>query len=611
MRITIGRVTGLALLLVAIHAVLTVIRVGSSWWWQDDLNMLAIVADRPLSVDLVIQDYNGHLQPASWLMAWLVTHFAPFAWWPAVTVQTGLVVATDVALLLLLQRLFGSRPAILVPLAAFCASTVPIAATVWWAAGMQWLPVMLSLALALYFHVGYVDSGRRRDAVGAVAAVAGGLFAFEKALTVVTVIVLVTVLYLVPGPFLRRPWRELRQRPKYWAAQGVLAAGYSTFYLIHSTATDVFIHSSATEAGAAPRPGLVDTLRLGSDLVFQTLLPSILGGPLEWYAGAASGSSWPMAPSLFLHLTWLIGAIVVIGSVMARRGAWRAWLIMGIYLAATVVMLSQARGGFIGPSIGRDVRYSTDLALLAPLCAALAWLPLRVGPAGDEGQVNREKDVIRNWTLARPRVLVAGAAVIVVLFTVGGFISGNRFMDRWTENPGEEYLENVRAGLSASDEPVDMFDQSVPRDIMVADFGDKNHLSHVIKPMAIQPRFVTWSPHVSIADPLGRIRKATVFGTASPLYAPLCGRTELVVPLASDVMDWAWKVKLTYTSNVETPAIITIGTGKIPVVLQPGQHDVFASFVGGGTTVKISGINPDARVCVSSAVVGDLLPMPE
>src|SRR4051794_11497516 len=140
--------TRLALLLVAVHGVVTAILVNSSWWWQDDLNLMSIVAGRPLSARLLLQDYNGHLQPASWLMAWLTTHVAPYAWWPVVVVQTSVVVATDVALFLLLRRLFGLRPAILVPLAAFCASVVPLTATVWWAAGMQWLPVTLSLVLA-------------------------------------------------------------------------------------------------------------------------------------------------------------------------------------------------------------------------------------------------------------------------------------------------------------------------------------------------------------------------------------------------------------------------------------------------------------------------------
>jgi hypothetical protein len=243
------------------------------------------------------------------------------------------------------------------------------------------------------------------------------------------------------------------------------------------------------------------------------------------------------------------------------------------------------------------------------VCAALAWLPLRVGPSDDEHLINRENDVIHAWTLARPRILIAGA-VVVVLFTVGGFISGNGFMDRWTTSPVEAYLENVRIGLSASAQPVNMFDQAVPRDIMVPDFGDAARFSHVIKPMAIQPHFITWSPHVSMADPKGKIRNATVSGVSSVQLQPLCGQNELVIPLGSEVIAWVWKVKLTYTSTAQTPAIITIGAGKVPIALQPGQHEVFATFIGGGTTVKISGLDPGAQVCVSSAVVGDLVPMP-
>src|SRR3954447_12169145 len=68
-----------AFLLIAVHTVATVLRLRGAWWWQDDFNMLDLTADQPLTPGLLLRDYNGHLQPASWLMAWTVTHLSPYA----------------------------------------------------------------------------------------------------------------------------------------------------------------------------------------------------------------------------------------------------------------------------------------------------------------------------------------------------------------------------------------------------------------------------------------------------------------------------------------------------------------------------------------------------
>ena len=69
------------------------------------------------------------------------------------------------------RGMFGTRPAILVPFALYCGTTLMLTSTVWWAAAMQWLPASLALAAGLYFHVGFLRSGDRRQAAGAVAAV--------------------------------------------------------------------------------------------------------------------------------------------------------------------------------------------------------------------------------------------------------------------------------------------------------------------------------------------------------------------------------------------------------------------------------------------------------
>src|SRR5690349_3963244 len=121
-------VVPVALALAAVHGVLTWSRLASSWFWQDDLNILGYVADRPLHAQLLF-DYNGHLQPGTWVLAWLSQTIAPLNWAFAGGVVLVLVVATDLALLAALVRMFGRRRGILLPFGLFCATTVTLPAT--------------------------------------------------------------------------------------------------------------------------------------------------------------------------------------------------------------------------------------------------------------------------------------------------------------------------------------------------------------------------------------------------------------------------------------------------------------------------------------------------
>lgn len=600
-------ITAGALLLIAIHTVATVLRLRDAWWWQDDFNILGQAAGQPFGLDLLLRAYNGHLQPATWLMAWAVTHVSPpYAWWMAAAVQTILVVATDLACYVLLRRLFGARPAILVPLAAFCASAITLTATLWWAAALQWLPVSLSLALALLCHVNYLDGGRRRSAVGAVAAVAGGLFCFEKALTVLPVLVLFSLLYLTPGPWWKRPLVALRRTPVYWAAQVALGFGWLLLYRAQVT------------GAPTPSTSFGDAVELGRQLVLYTVIPGILGGPIDWFGPAGSIVSWPAPPAAIRNLTWAVAAVVLLGSLALRRGAWRAWLILGLYVGLTVILVAQTRGAVFGPTIGRDLRYSTDLALLTPLCAALAWLPLRLRqtPARPEKQNEqvdaeqdahqRDTDVVRVWTNQRPGILIAGA-LAVVLVTAGGLISGARFMTMWQTNPAETYVNHLRDGL-AQGTPVTLFDQRVPPHVMIPEFGKAAQLSWITRPLDRRPRFVTSAADVQMVDDTGQIRPAKVEGVGSELNRPICGRRHVTVPLTSSVLAWAWIAQISYTSTNPTPAVVSLDTGTARIALEPGEHEIFAAIIGGGASVTVTGMDANARVCVSRVVIGNLAP---
>lgn len=598
------RVLPAALLLTAIQLLLTGSRLSRSWWYQDDFNILARVADRALTPGLLFSDYNGHLVPGSWAIAWVLDRVAPLQWWPAALLTLAIVAATDLMLLALLRRLFGDRPAILLPYAMFCSTSLVLTSTLWWAAALQWLPVSLSLVTALWFHVGYLRTRRRADAVGALVSVMLGLAFFEKALTTPVVLALFTVGYAVPGSLWRRPWRAFRQYWAYWLAHAALAGGYLWLYLSKVT----------IETGVASKAA--DILEVARLMILETLLPSLIGGPLNWYATPQSTiAAWPHPSPVLVVAGAVLTTAAAIGSTVLVRGAWRAWLLLAVYLGISVALVARVRLGFIGPFIGRDHRYLTDLAVMAPLCLALAWLPLRAGldaalVSQHEGSRPRERaERIRTRLARRPGVTAATAAIAVVAMIVGGVISGEAFMSNWSKNPSQAYFENLKGDLAAHYGPVYLFgDEVVPDLIMTPTFLADRQLGQVTKPLAVRPVVREAVPYFSIVDESGHLHDGVVRGVDAKITAAVCSTSTVpaIVQLPVALGAARWRLRLGYYTNRQTTARVAIGNNP-PVVmrLERGLHEVYISLLGGGSAqIRMDGVDAGASVCIGSATLG-------
>jgi hypothetical protein len=602
------RVLPTALLLSAVHLLLTGSRLSRSWWYQDDLNLLASAADRALTPDLLFSNYNGHLVPGSWLIAWVLDRVAPLQWWPAALLTLLIVAATDLMMLALLRRLFGSRPAILVPFAMYCATSLVLTSTLWWAASQQWLPVSLSLVTALWFHVGYLRTRRRRDAIGALLAVLFGLAFFEKAVTTPVLLALFTVAYAVPGALWRRPWRAFRQYWAYWLAHAALAGGYTWLYLARVT------------IDAGPGSKAADVLEVTRLMILETLLPSLIGGPLNWYSTPESTIiSWPHPSPVLVVTAAVLTAVAVLGSLLFVRGAWRAWLLLAVYLGISVLLVARVRLGFIGPFIGRDHRYLTDLAVVAPLALALAWLPLRGGldavlaqPARTSRRAERRRERSERFQarLARRRGAVAAtAAIAVVVITAGGVISGERFMTVWSKNPAEAYFGNLSADLRAHSGPVYLFgDEVVPDLIMTPTFLENRQIGRVTRALEVRPIVREAVPHFSVVDPSGHVHDGAIRGTDVPIPRAICATATApgVVQLPSAPGAGRWKLRLGYYTNRQTSARVAIGSNPpVEMRLERGLHEVYVSLLAGRSTqLRMDGVDAGASVCIGAVTVG-------
>lgn len=602
------RVLPAALLLTAVHLVLTGSRLSRSWWYQDDLNILATAADRALTPDLLLSNYNGHLVPGSWLIAWLLDRMAPLQWWPAALLTLAFAAATDLMLLAVLRRLFGSRPAILFPYAMYCATSLVLTSTLWWAASQQWLPVSLSLVTALWFQLGYLRTRRRRDAAGALLAVLFGLAFFEKAVTTPVLLALFTVAYAVPGPLWRRPWRAFGQYWAYWLGHAALAGGYTWLYLTRVT------------VDAGPASKAADVVEVARLMILETLLPSLIGGPLNWYSTPESTViSWPHPAPVLVVTAAALTVAALIGSLLFVPGGWRGWLLLAVYLGISVTLVARVRLGFIGPFIGRDHRYLTDLAVVAPLCLALAWLPLQAGldaalttaPRASPRALRRRARIERTQTrLARHRgAAAATATAAVVVITAGGIISGETFMTVWSKNPAEAYFRNLSADLSTHSGPVYLFDDEVVPDlIMTPTFLENRQLGHVTRPLRDPPVVAAAVPYFSVVDPSGHVHDGAVRGASVTLTSAICSTstTPAVVQLPTTPGAARWKLRLGYYTNRQTSARVSIGNNPpVEMRLERGLHEVYVSLLAGGSPeLRMDGVDAGASVCIGAATIG-------
>jgi hypothetical protein len=606
------RVLPMALLLTALQLLITGWRLSRSWFYQDDLNILATAAHRPLTPSLLLSNYNGHLVPASWAIAWVFDRIAPLQWWPAALLTFVITAANDVMLLALLRRLFGDRPAILFPYAMFCATTLTLTSTVWWAAALQWLPVSLSLLAALWFHVGYLQTGRGGDALGALVAVVFGLAFFEKALTTPLVLALFTVAYAVPGRLWVRPWRAFRRNWLYWLAHAALAGGFIALYL------------SRVQIKHGPTPKTSAMLETARVMIFDTFLPSLIGGPLNWFTTPASSiGSWPHPPVWLSAAGWILTLIAVLGSLILVRGAWRAWVLLAIFVAISVGLVVWARLSFVGPFIGRDHRYLTDAAVMAPLCLALAWIPLGGGldavldgdPSRRPAPRRERRDAARRAWLNRHRALTGATAALAILaITAGGIVSGEKFMDSWTKNPSQAYIETLQHDLAAHDGPVYLFpDGAVPDLVMVPTFEADRGFAHITQPMSVRPVVRNAVPSFSLVDPRGHLIEGTVRGSKAVIPTPVCATPTkaATVLLPASPAKGQWKLELGYFTNRQTSARVSVGPNPpVSMRLDRGLHDIYVNLpvAGGSPVIKVDGLDLGGSVCVGTATLGLAVP---
>ena len=451
------RRTPFALDAVSVHVVALVLLLGQvalrcwmllgSWFYTDDYRLLAQSRDEALDLDYLTSPFDSQFMPVGRFVAWTVSNSGEVAteWGTAVAFSMLFSTLAALACWWMLVTIFGTRLEILPLFAVYLFSALSAPALMWWAAGLNQLPLQAVWFASVATWVLYLRDRRWRWLAATTVVLVVGLLCYVKALLVLPVLALLALGYFASGglgsrlaPICRRYWPAA-------VAGGTTAGLYVLYYVVAIPQPFVEDDRGGGLAGA-----LADTM-LGT--AFGS---SAIGGPWRWdTSNPPTGYADP--PAWSVHLAWvvLIGTIVL-GALLRRRTG-RAWLILAVSLAGAYLLLLTTRAPVAGADIGLEMRYLTETVCALVLALGLVWLPV---PGAAESSEPRERPLLA----VAPTQVLAGALACVYL--VGALASTATYARIWhTDSPGATYLQRVSNEVDAAGS-LDLTGGPVPQDVM-------------------------------------------------------------------------------------------------------------------------------------------------
>lgn len=320
-----------ALALVAGQLAWRAVLLGRGYFTQDDFLMLTL-GGRPMSLDLLMQNYSGHLFPGGFASAWLHTHFAPLDWTVAVVEIVMLqLVASVLAWLVLCRLLPGSWWRVPV-LSTYLFCPLALWPVQWWAVAIQYLPVSIFLFLATWAMLHRLQEGSRWSGPLVVLATVAGLLFQERAVLYPVVLGFVAVAY-AEAVGLRRIVVALRGHLVVWVPLVAVLLGY---VVAHRELAPIASTSPGSAAASAELVG---------NFLARNAVPGFVGGP--W---ADPGPSTIVIPTAWaLAVAWSVLVVVVALTLRRSRSAVWGWWCLLVYTLVDAVLLF---GGRTGPDFG-------------------------------------------------------------------------------------------------------------------------------------------------------------------------------------------------------------------------------------------------------------------
>ena len=578
-----------ALALIGLQLVVRAVLAFGGYFYWDDLILVGRAGTQPLlSPGALLTDHDGHVMPAAFLLSGVITRAAPLVWlWPALSMLV-LQVLASLALLRGLWVILGWRPMLLVPLcfALFTPLTVPSFA--WWAAALNYLPMLTALAWVCADAVLLIRTGNTRYAITGTLTYLGGLLFFEKSAVIPFVAFSVAaLLWHVEGRrgVIATVWRAGR---RLWVPALALTAAWIVLYIA--------VVNQRRWSG---------DLAMTWDLLWRSIthgiVPGLVGGPWQWQRWTPA-SPWAVPPLGAMVLGWSALFAVVVISLLRKQRIGAVWLAAAGYAVGCQVPIYLMRSSaFTALELAQTLRYLPDLVfVLALLAAAGLHAP------------NRMDSRCLDASMRRSVVI----ATLLTAFVASSLVSTWTFLRSWQDNPTKSYLRNAIADLAAarSASPAPLLDQEVDPLILQRVVGPENLASHMFALITDRPEFSRSTDLLRMLDSSGRVVDADVTWVRriSPGPTAQCGylvQSDAPARLALDgpLLPAEWTAEVNYLANTQGTLVMSLPIGReARVAVKPGLNRVYVRLSGAGDSISVRAETAALSVCVAAGPIGYL-----
>ncbi len=567
---------------------------------QDDFQLMDHALSSGFNLRYLFTIGPEQLAPAGRAVTWLLVRISLYDWTLVSTMTIVLLAAASVAMLRLLLLLFGRRVGILVPLTIFGFTPLTLPGLSFWTTTLLWLPLQLTMILAVSSHIRYVRSGSFGHAIAAAAWLGAGMLFNEIGALVPLLVFALTSAYPASGHWRRSAGEVLRRYRRAWAMYGALAAGYLVVFFVR-------LPTSVQQPASPPSPSSV--LTFASTMLRVGFLPAAMGGPWHWLVHGRDYAYAAETPVL-TQVSWVLGVLIIAASVRYRRHALRAWAILAgwILLADLLPVVVSRLTELPAAQVGADLHYVADSAPVLAVCVGLAFWPV----IGEE----------QPYRMARPRVLPLAITTLTLVgsFVLGSFWSGAAYVSETSSMVTRSYIAQARVALARARPGTVIVTTDTPSDVIFARFlGSAAQTSRVLAPLApkaSRTRFIT-APRGVIRDLMifnneGVLRPALVVGVTSARPDGNTGCWPLRsdptrIPLTASLFDFGWVVEIRY-SGPATTVQVRFGTEASQARLPAGRHDVYVPVTGEGSVIVVRRLTAGPPACISSLIVGLMEP---
>ncbi len=375
----------------------------TSFFFADDFLFGAFFVERPVTLDLLLRSYFGHLVPANALFASLFYKSVGLNWTVSAILMVALLVLGSVAVTRLLDAWRGRRRVFVLAGAAFGLSIGVLTMVAWWGASLGNL-VPLVAGISFLGSMTRWDANRRlRHLVAAMLMFTLAVLFFEKALFFAVYAMLWSVIVLDSGKPMAERVRRSFGRWQLWIPVGVVSAAVTFVYVTGEYRSE----SGATAPLTVLATFIVRGIVLG-------LVPSVFGLDLQEPVWAAARLPLAIAANVVVlgFIAWSIGR--------SRRNV-GVWVFVALAILLGEIPLAVGRAGLYGTDGGRLLRYQIEGSLFLVIGAAAAVTNAQRAVSG-AGPRARKRISAGTGAVAGVSVLLVGVALAT---SVTAFVRAN------------------------------------------------------------------------------------------------------------------------------------------------------------------------------------------